>query len=77
MISPYSRMKKRTSQQISDNRTTKAGMTLNTGMIFLPFIPLNKKSRWSIRKINGGTNKWEVIVGQKKAKRSSLLSINS
>lgn len=42
MISPYSRMKKRTSKQI-----THAGMTLATGMVFLPFIPLNKKSRWT------------------------------
>ena len=37
-------MKKRTTRQI-----THAGMTLATGMVFLPFIPLNKKSRWSNR----------------------------
>ena len=35
-------MRKRSPKQI-----TKAGMTLATGMVFLPFIPLNKKSRWT------------------------------
>ena len=39
-------MKKRTSKQI-----TRAGMTLATGMIFIPIISLNKKSRWSNSKI--------------------------
>jgi len=32
-------------------QTTRAGMTLATGMVFLPFIPLNKKSRWIVKKI--------------------------
>jgi hypothetical protein len=39
-------MKKRTPKQI-----TQAGATLVTGMMFLPFISLNKKSRWTTSKI--------------------------
>lgn len=35
-------MKKRSAKQIAH-----AGTTLIAGMVFLPFIPLNKKSRWS------------------------------
>ena len=38
-------MKKRSPKQI-----TQAGTTLITGMIFLPFIPLNKRSRWTTSK---------------------------
>ena len=36
-------MKKRSPKQIAH-----AGATLATGMILLPFIPLNKKSRWTV-----------------------------
>jgi len=39
-------MKKRSPKQI-----THASMTLATGIVFLPFIPLNKKSRWSNKNI--------------------------
>jgi len=37
-------MKKRSPKQI-----TKVGMTLATGIVFLPFIPFNKKSRWTTK----------------------------
>lgn len=45
-------MKKRTPRQIAH-----AGATLVTGMAFLPFIPLNKKSRWTSVKTTSKLNK--------------------
>jgi hypothetical protein len=36
------KMKKRNSKQIAH-----AGATLITGMAFLPFVPINRRSRWS------------------------------
>ena len=48
-------MKKRTPKQI-----TRAGMTLATGMAFLPFIPLNKKSRWSNASSQKTTSKLKI-----------------
>ena len=34
----------------SPKQIARAGATLVTGMTFLPFIPLNKKSRWTVAK---------------------------